>query len=216
MITYFDEFPHDVKSIGLSLSGGTDSALAFYWLLKTLSERGQQTKVYAMHGYDTHRKVARSYEAADRVYDWIISQFDIDIPPLFTFAYNKNKPVGKYEYHYPNVLYLQRKYNIVDNIMGDTLDMPDDDRPTFDTHPDDPYKQQNKQELVDMAKKHPLRAPFATVNKKFIAAQYKKFNLNYLSTLTVSCTGDDIKPCKQCWWCRERKWAFGTYDGGVD
>jgi len=212
MTSYFDDFPHDVKSIGLSLSGGTDSALAFYWLLKVLSERGQQTKVYAMHGYDTNRKVARSYEVADRVYDWIVSQFDLDVPPLFTFAYNKNKPVGKYEYHFPNALYLQRKYNIVDLILGDSLGMPDDSRPIFNDDPNDP----SEQEVIEMAKTHPLRLPFANVDKKFIAAQYKRFNLDHLSTLTVSCIGDDTKPCKQCWWCRERKWAFGTYDGGVD
>lgn len=212
MISYFDNFPHDVKSIGLSLSGGADSALAFYWLLKTLSERGQQTKVYTMHGYDTHRKIARSYEAADRVYDWITSHFDIDVPPLYTFAFNKNKPAGKYEYYYPNILYLQRKYNIVDIIMSDTLGMPHSGRPVWTEDPNDP----DEQEVIEMSKSHPLRFPFATVNKKFIADQYKKFNIQPLSNLTVSCVGDDITPCKRCWWCEERKWAFGTYDGGVD
>ena len=22
-------------------------------------------------------------------------------------------------------------------------------------------------------------------------------------------------PCKTCWWCKEKLWAFGSYDGGV-
>lgn len=212
MISYFDNFPYDVESIGLSLSGGTDSALAFYWLLKTLSERNQQTKVYVMHGYDTHRTVAKSYEVADRVYNWITSQFKLKVPPLFTFAYNKNKPGGKHEYHYPNVVYLQRKYNIVDIIIGDTLGMPNEKRPVFENDPNDPSEEQ----VIEMSKQYPLRLPFANVNKKFIAAQYNKFNITELANLTVSCIGDNITPCKQCWWCRERKWAFGTYDGGVD
>ena len=28
-------------------------------------------------------------------------------------------------------------------------------------------------------------------------------------------TDNFTKPCKECWWCREKKWAFGMYDGGV-
>ena len=35
-LDYFETFPTDIKSVGLSLSGGADSALAFYCLLKTL------------------------------------------------------------------------------------------------------------------------------------------------------------------------------------
>ena len=212
MVAYFDNFPHNVKSIGLSLSGGADSALAFYWLLKTLSDRGQNTKVYTMHGYDTFRQVAKSYIAAENVYNWIVNQFDMDVPPLHTFAYNKSANVGKYEYHYPNFVYLQRKYDIVDIIMGDTLGMPDEGRPVFDNDPNDP----DEQEIIQMSKDHPLRLPFASVNKKYIAEQYDKFGLEELSKLTVSCVGDDTVPCKHCWWCRERKWAFNNYDGGVD
>jgi len=212
MTDYFDNFPYDVKSIGLSLSGGTDSALAFYMLLKTLSERGQKTNVHAMHGYDINRKIARSYEAADRVYNWITSQFDIDVPPLFTFAYNKVNDGSKYQYHYPNVIYLKNKYNIVDVITGDTLGMPNNSRPVFKNDCTDP----DEQELIQMSKDYPLRLPFVHFDKKFIAAQYEAFNLSELSKLTVSCIGDDILPCKKCWWCVERKWAFNNFDGGVD
>ena len=38
-----------------------------------------------------------------------------------------------------------------------------------------------------------------------------------LYPLTRSCEGqadvtkDFTKPCKKCWWCKEKKWAFNQY-----
>ena len=60
------------------------------------------------------------------------------------------------------------------------------------------------------------------VNKKFIAQCYKDYNLmDKLYPLTASCIGYAdttnyfTEPCKTCWWCKEKLWAFGSYDGGV-
>ena len=41
-----------------------------------------------------------------------------------------------------------------------------------------------------------------------------KENLHELYKLTISCESrNDIGPvhCDDCWWCMERKWAFGDY-----
>jgi hypothetical protein len=63
--------------------------------------------------------------------------------------------------------------------------------------------------------------PFVNVNKKFVANLYKELNLmDDLFPLTMSCIGfahetkNFTQPCKQCYWCHEKKWAFGCYDGG--
>jgi hypothetical protein len=56
------------------------------------------------------------------------------------------------------------------------------------------------------------------IDKKFLACQYKKFNLiDSLYPLTKSCVDPDSKgaPCKKCDWCKEKFWAFNSYDGGV-
>ena len=60
--------------------------------------------------------------------------------------------------------------------------------------------------------------PFANIDKKFISAMYKKYNLvDSLLPLTRSCesfgesTQDYTQPCGKCWWCLERKWGFGTF-----
>ena len=49
------------------------------------------------------------------------------------------------------------------------------------------------------------------------------FNLmDDLFPLTMSCIGFEketnyfTEPCKKCYWCHEKKWAFGCYDGGLN
>ena len=61
--------------------------------------------------------------------------------------------------------------------------------------------------------------PFINVDKKFIADLYNQFDLmSSLFPLTKSCIGFAketeffTKPCKTCFWCHEKKWAFNTYD----
>lgn len=59
--------------------------------------------------------------------------------------------------------------------------------------------------------------PYQFVNKKFVAGVYQENNLmNNLFPLTKSCawTEDDgntnyPEPCGKCFWCNEKKWAFG-------
>ena len=58
--------------------------------------------------------------------------------------------------------------------------------------------------------------PFARVNKLFVKGIYETHDLmGEYYNLTGSCTGNyDLtnyftKPCGKCFWCHEKKWAFG-------
>ena len=54
--------------------------------------------------------------------------------------------------------------------------------------------------------------PFINHDKKRIAQLYKQYNLQDLAELTVSCEAEQSpRPCKTCWWCKEKYWAFGFY-----
>lgn len=60
-------------------------------------------------------------------------------------------------------------------------------------------------------------SPFNSVDKRTIASLYEHYGLvNSLLPLTRSCEGDEestdeyTKVCGDCWWCLERKWAFGS------
>ena len=62
-------------------------------------------------------------------------------------------------------------------------------------------------------------SPFKNVDKRFTAQVYEdEFLLETLFPLTRSCLGSaevtdyHEKPCKMCYWCEEKYWAFGQYD----
>jgi len=65
--------------------------------------------------------------------------------------------------------------------------------------------------------------PWYSVDKTFIAAMYRKFDLmDSLYPLTESCVHSPVStnidndlegtPCRACYWCNERYYAFGSYD----
>jgi 7-cyano-7-deazaguanine synthase in queuosine biosynthesis len=54
--------------------------------------------------------------------------------------------------------------------------------------------------------------PFFNMNKKNISAKYAELGLlDTLFPITKSCEDRSILKghCGKCWWCLERKWAFG-------
>ena len=88
-------------------------------------------------------------------------------------------------------------------------------------HTVEPLRDKVYDELQEKTGDNVHYRPFINVDKKFIAGLYDKFNLmDNLFPLTMSCIGfaDETshftEPCKKCFWCYEKKWAFGCYDGG--
>lgn len=64
--------------------------------------------------------------------------------------------------------------------------------------------------------------PFVNVDKRFIAGMYEQLGLmEELFPMTASCIGDNAdsmwytEPCGKCFWCYEKLWSFGCYDGGL-
>ena len=56
-----------------------------------------------------------------------------------------------------------------------------------------------------------VASPFININKKEIARLYKSLDIETLYSMTRSCeslTALDVH-CGKCWWCKERLWAFG-------
>ena len=64
--------------------------------------------------------------------------------------------------------------------------------------------------------------PLYNHDKSKVREMYYKFEMMHdIFPLTESCIGQAeatnffTEPCKKCWWCHEKKWAFGLYDGAV-
>lgn len=205
VLDYFYDLPKHVNKVGLNLSGGADSALILYSLAKI----SKLPDIYPIHGYDLNRKIAKSYEAVDKVVDYVRSHcpnVNIHDPHIVAFRKTADNE-GTRQYLWDGVEYIRRRFGVDVFIIGATQGMPHSARPL------------NKgsipqEDFVKYREQYPLSLPFVDVDKKYVASQYKELGIEPLSLLTVSCCGDDIVPCKTCWWCQERYWAFGNYDGG--
>tara|TARA_Y100000310_G_scaffold335768_2_gene418613 strand:- start:8549 stop:9274 length:726 start_codon:yes stop_codon:yes gene_type:complete len=61
-------------------------------------------------------------------------------------------------------------------------------------------------------------SPFYHIDKSYIAEMFKEYNIMDVFPLTISCIEmrpEFKRPCKECFFCNEKKWAFGMYDGGM-
>lgn len=201
-VDFFDKFPPDIKKVILYLSGGADSALILYFLSQLNIE------IFPLHGYEVSQPELDSISAAQNIIDWVRNKnTNSVIHDLFIYPIEQ-KDKTKYYYIKPARKYLQQKYDVHYCIFGTSQGMENDERPA--NHDGTVVGEQ----LLNLPWDDIL-VPWAKVNKKFIAAQYEKFNLGELSLLTRSCIESSVEPCRSCWWCKERYWAFGSYDRGL-
>ena len=192
------------SKFALWLSGGADSAMLLFLLLESLERNKVHKSILPLHGWDTARTVAVSYDASDRIVKLLQNKFPkIQLKEQYVLPYHKTEK-SKNKYHDPLNQYLLKAKKADCIFDCSTLNPPHlilgEDRTNKEP---DTYHNTKR-----------IYKPLRHVDKKVIAELYHKYDLmNDLFPLTVSCIGDDIKPCKRCAWCEEKYWAFGYYDG---
>ena len=221
-IDFFDKLLTEEKPfsrIAVSFSGGIDSSLTMYCLCKTILEFNKQKEI-TVYGFNANvldyefDEVSKTptlncYEVITEMFPDIqfggIHLYDISgIPkgqektPLLRKARNE----------------FQEDFNIDRMLLGSTKNPPIGASKEIDEAvARDPVLQQRYRK-----KDLPFKdEPFARVDKSFLAEIYKQEELMYnLYPYTVSCVDMGmIGPCKKCYWCHEKKWSFGMYDGSV-
>jgi hypothetical protein len=215
--TWFRDFFENkkYKNIGLRLSSGTDSALVLFFLAKFILETESfDIKVFPFLGLNLNNKSYNPEPKAKKIVDIIqklYSKSKIEDLKVFEYSHldssvNKNVyiDIGKNAY--------TEEKNIELWLTGATLNPPKAIRDLYDINS---QKVGFRDDSVQHAKfNNPETAPWLMVNKKFIAHQYYKYNLmENIFPLTESCISQ-VKPfpCKKCFWCVEKYWAFGMYD----
>ena len=192
--------------IGASISGGADSAILAYILAKYAPG---QLKFYS---YVTEQKFRRVEKSATRVVNKVIEltgnnnishqlqYFDTqDHFKLMTFLMNKvlTKQV--------DIMYLavtETPPIEIINSFNDSMEGP-----IFDIRDPSIIKNVYTRNRMEYN-------PFRNINKRVIFNMYEELGvLDTLYPLTFSCESlDDVQEhCGKCWWCEERKWAFGRY-----
>lgn len=213
------------KNIGINLSGGADSSLLLFMTCRELEHRKKfNVGIIPITGVHNLRPT-NEWNVRE-----IVLLFKEWFPNLnwkdheFNY-YDKKHEKDKTNQHVQHEDRL-REEKIIDVLFhGRTANPPEDVAKENNLL----YKREERRDQHGNLRQpyhenhdKPFYCPMEFLDKRFVSEQYKKFNLmDELFPITASCveyselTSFFSEPCKECWWCREKKWAFGMYDGGV-
>jgi hypothetical protein len=230
-------FPLDAKwkNIGVSLSGGADSALLTYLLCNLIEKNDYDITVHVIsHTRCWKTRPWQKYDSA-AVYDWLSQRF---YHQKFVRHVNFIPPDLEWGNKGPNIVDEYGKLNSGDIIeirafaehVGHTENLDAyfnavTRNPTLvlEGAMDIRNIEPSEENLSKMITTHMGRVsshPFRFIDKSWIYNQYKKFNILDLYNTTRSCEGEFeninyetytpgqyVPVCGKCFWCAERTWA---------
>lgn len=233
------EIKESHNRIGINFSGGTDSAMVMILTCQLITDNKLFHKtIVPMTGIELNRPF--NAEAAEDILSIIKDMF-----PKVKFAdhnlfeyivpkdvHGKPRTYLKAKAHRDNEEKLFTSGEIDVIYAGISQNPPWQDLP--ETHPLRKKREKNREAnngylekwlyggLVDKRELWYHR-PLYNHNKKKVAELYRIYDImETIFPLTNSCIGQAestnffTEPCKKCWWCHEKKWAFGLYDGAVE
>lgn len=185
------------KKLLVSVSGGADSAVMLYVLVKANIELSLQHQIYPL----TVNKVDGSETHSRKVLDWISKKLGVQInDPIIegdhTLPHNKivntalKQKIASGEFDY---IYIgENKIPPIEFPFGEYNDFPG----LAPQRKGNPNK--NPQIII----------PFSDVYKSHTISLYDKLGILELLEYTHSCTERAVGRCGVCWQCGERRWAF--------
>lgn len=220
------DIPVKFKKIAINCSGGADSSILLFLTVKYLIENKRndvELNVLTCSNDFKHRWNGRK---AANVINYVIDKTDFKNFNMH-YVYYRDKQDEKYFNEVEFDLFQDKKIDLVisgltanppyktfvENINGETINL--DDKAL-------PERNSINQPTWMVTDNMYWYTPFRNVNKKFISFLYKEFNIEDMIDMTRSCESvpkSDQKynknfeeqPCGKCWWCLERKWAFGKF-----
>jgi 7-cyano-7-deazaguanine synthase in queuosine biosynthesis len=189
---------HD-GAIGISMSGGADSSILFYILMKYAP--GPINVFSCGNGRTNNQEV----EGAVRVINYVmkkIERYDV----TFHAHWEKHKLV-----HNTFNEDMIRKVNVSIMYAGFTTPPPDGAIEGFDVEACYGGKYEPGVTYPNYVRDGKIYMPFANIDKRGIAGLYKELDVKDLYSVTRSCESLTLLGghCGKCWWCKERVWAFG-------
>jgi 7-cyano-7-deazaguanine synthase in queuosine biosynthesis len=205
--------PLDRDAIIVSLSGGLDSALLLYLTMLKISEQKATTKLLVTHFYE--KPITLKY--ATKIYRYCQSQFPEIESNFIAMEFYRDSNGDKNDSINSNfkTIIESRGLDAVYVFWGLTKALPELELPPIpEQYLDqrDPTVDPELSRQVDYTKSISQYLPFTHINKHDIRDMYEQLELSELeeSTLTCGVTNNDI-PCMDCWWCDEKKLAFGYF-----
>ena len=224
--------PKEYDKIIINVSGGTDSAMLLWQILSHLEDNNRKLeKIICLTGVDLYRPTS----------EWHAREIFLAIQEKFP-NYNMIHEVFKYykegekrKYHVKYEQELREREGIWAMYHGRTANPSKEIQQSIDgmwqasSRPDERESHHEKnpsyQRWPTFGKRFMIMGvPWEYIDKKFIADLFEEnlYMKNEIYPITASCISNSSadtnywqKPCKTCWWCKERYWAFGSYDGGT-
>lgn len=222
------DIPEQYKKIAVNVSGGADSAILLYMVADYLQQHNRtDTKVDVLSCGNDKKHRWNPRKAAD-VINFVTDKLNFTQIDMH-YSYYRDVQDVKYFHEVEGKLAREGKVDlfisgITANPAGDNTTVSDNDGNVVDLKADALAIRNVKD--VPILKKNPVvhfYTPFINVDKRFVAAMYEQYGVrDNLFPLTRSCEAipDPDKgyqaefektPCGTCWWCLERKWAFGEF-----
>lgn len=198
------EFKLPQGPVGVLCSGGADSSLVLYLLMKYSD---QPIHILTLSNATKHftNSLIINY-----VIDYCIKKTNntnITLHNWFTIE-QTNKELERL----PLQMLTNKTFSTL--YIGDTCYPPDELNQSWAEQTNDVFqniqaRQPNKNRPTKIG---PMYTPYTNYDKRKIAEIYKAENIMDLFSYTRSCESiEDIgtRHCGNCWWCKEREWAFG-------
>jgi len=210
------KIPKNIKRLGISMSGGADSAILCYLVAKHLADINSDIII---HPFSCNWEVRPwSQDKVEGIVNFIKSTTNYKhIGQIYKFDIG-NEDISKGDDHKARIFGNYTRFMLV-NKMIDHFFSGKTANPAFEVMEKfvDQVRQKDRDNPTEknIYKHHTETIPFAMVDKRFVIDMYKRHNLlNTLLPLTRSCEGsEDLTnnfrtTCGLCWWCNEREWAL--------
>jgi len=217
------EVNKDWSRIGISLSGGADSALLAYLILKeTDADIYFTTQVRMWKTRPWQRYVAQGVVAwfrnhftnhIEHIEGFIPPELEEPVSPLITDEYGAEKPGNRIilRAHNEFIIHTHKLDAWFVAVTKNPEDVPGG------------LPERNKG-VLPLHMKHmgiDICHPFVYTTKDWIVKQYYENNIEDLLNITRSCEGEFehityqtytpgqyVPICRECFWCKEREWAI--------
>ena len=201
--------------IGIKVSGGADSAVLLYNLMKHKTD----DKIFIFTTGNNQRS-RYNIQAASRVIEKCIQLTgNTNLEHHITYC-----EVQSFETLFPK-LQFYFDHNLVGIIYTGITENPPVEVSDNFSLPITETKRNPGEKKPFLHANDTFYTPWCNVNKSIIASMYEEDNLiNELFPLTRSCEYDPTSSyfdnidnpglghCGKCWWCEEREWAFGRLE----
>jgi len=223
-IVWFENFFNsNTNKIGIHISGGLDSALLFWMLCKFTNDLERyDLQIYPCHARDINHQLRNTTIMTKNIINIVSNQFPkVDIQKLTMGAFCSHIDKRKVVWSKTPENKLRTNHGVDWIIDARNMNFSEEEAIQFGidinsppwTLRDDKRDPHRILTGIDTIEDPERISPFYNCNKITIRMLYEKYGLmDTIFPLTCSCIETVKKsPCEECYWCIEKKAAFGVY-----